>query len=116
LPLYVPVTNDYTGTDSRFMEGGTFPQQVPDTPLCHVSISKWMLAAGVTEFWADERAERCARVAATMAHRTTELLNAWKAGTYTYGGTGSGPAFYPSQGLGVAGRPAQLDCTDCHSS
>ena len=121
LPLYVPVTNDYKGTDPRFVTGGTFPQNTPNTPLCHVSIGKWMTAAGVTDFWSDERTERCGRVAATMARRTVELLNAWKAGTYVYGGMGDQktPAiapFYPSPAynVGAIGRPAQQDCSDCH--
>ena len=29
-----------------------------------------------------ERKDRCARVAASVAYRTVELLNAWKDGTY----------------------------------
>lgn len=115
-PVFVPDVNDYTGTDPAYMPGGVIPTACPDTPLCHVSVGKWMSAAGVTDFWTEERAERCGRLAADMAYRTTELLNAWNAGTYTYSGAGAGPAFYPSPAFnpGEAGRPAQMNCADCH--
>ena len=108
LPLYVPITNDYTGTDPRFQPGGTIPQVVPDSPLCHVSVGKWMTAAGITGFWSAERTERCARVSGTIAGKTAELLNAWNSGTYA-------PAGFHSSGMGTAGRPAQYDCSDCHT-
>ena len=47
----------------------------------------------------------CARVAASVAYRTVELLNAWKDGSYVT--TGAIPAMkYKIQ--------AQHNCTDCH--
>jgi hypothetical protein len=56
-----------------------------------------------------ERKERCARLAATMAYKTVELINAYKAGTYTSGAWG-GP------GVGnPGGSPAQPNCADCHT-
>ena len=116
IPSYNPVSSAYTGSDPRYLPGGAIPQSVPDTPLCHVSIGKWMAAAGVTNFWSPERTERCARLAGQITKKTVELLNAWNAGTYTYGGTGAGGPFYPSPGFGTAGRPAQQDCADCHGT
>ena len=117
IPSYEPVSSMYGGTDPAYMPGGTIPTSVPDTPLCHVSISKWMAVAGVTEFWTEERTERCARLAAQMAQKTTEMLNAWNDGTYSYSGAGAGPPFYPSPGIGSSTwhQPAQEDCNECHT-
>jgi hypothetical protein len=117
IPSYEPASSMYGGTDPNYLPGGAIPTSIPDTPLCHVSISKWMAVAGVTEFWTEERTERCARLAAQMAQRTTELLNAWNDGTYTYSGAGAGPPFYPSPGIGSSTwhQPAQENCNDCHT-
>jgi hypothetical protein len=54
-----------------------------------------------------ERKERCARLAGTMAYKTVELLNAWKAGTYV-------PGAFGAKGSAPNGAPAQANCTDCH--
>ncbi len=126
IPDYDPISSEYGGTDTAYLPGGAIPQDTPDTPICHVSVSKWMTVAGVGDFWTEERNERCARLAAQMARKTVELLNAWNDGTYVYGGTGAGawpapPGFFPSPGFnnpafGGYGRPAQENCTDCHTT
>jgi hypothetical protein len=126
LPDYEPVTTEYGGTDPAYLPGGAIPQDTPGTPICHISVSKWMNAAGVTDFWSEERNERCARLAAQMTKKTVQLLNAVNDGTYVYGGTGAGawpapPGFWPSPGFnnpgfGAYGRPAQENCGDCHGS
>jgi hypothetical protein len=111
MPVYVPVSSEYEshgGTNPNYRPGGTIPTSAADSPLCHVSVSKWMAAAGVS-FGSVERKERCARLAATMAKKTVELLNDWKSGTYVPGG-------FHASGAGTAGRPAQYNCTDCHTS
>ncbi|RJQ42665.1 MAG: hypothetical protein C4534_09645 [Gaiellales bacterium] len=123
MPVYTPVSSDYAakgGTAPAYMDGGTIPTSTADSPLCHVSVSKWLQAAnaaaatdpaanpGYTIVAAKvERKERCARLAGTMAYKTVELLNAWKAGTYTPGAWG-GPGSAPN------GAPVQNNCTDCH--
>lgn len=75
-----------------------------DSPLCHVSVSKWMEKEGV-EFFTPERKDRCARLAADVAMKTVTLLNARADGTYK-----------PSHGSQAKthNRPAQNNCDDCH--
>lgn len=129
MPVYVPSSPEYAalgGTKPQFLPGGAFPTSVADSPLCHVSTNKWMTAAniacGLPTFTyggtADptsivsgsiERKERCARLAGSMAYKVVELLNAWKAGTYS-------PGAWGSAGVGNPGAsPAQKNCTDCHT-
>lgn len=121
MPVFVPVTSEYAsrgGTISSYLPGGTYPSSIANSPLCHVSTNKWMNAANLDPnkpagysivSSTIERKDRCARLAATMAYKTVELLNAWKAGSYTAGAWG-GP------GVGnPGGSPAQNNCTDCHT-
>jgi hypothetical protein len=79
-----------------------------DTPVCHISVGKWMKAENVA-FLSPERAERCARVAATMAHKTAEMLNAWHAagGKYT-------PVHKTLANVLNNGITSQNNCTECH--
>ena len=100
LPTYVPV-----GTPVYDYTPGT---STSDSPLCHVSVGKWMKHDGKL-FFGPERPERCARLAGNVAKKTVELLNAWDAGTYVPGAWG-GPVAW---GMGITG---QDDCTDCHGS
>ena len=129
MPVYVPTASEYAtrgGTKAQFLPGGTFPASVASSPLCHVSTNKWMTAAniacGLPTFayggTADptsivsgsiERKERCARLAGTIAYKTVELLNAFKASSYTSGAWGSAGVGNPG------GSPAQKDCVDCHT-
>lgn len=78
------------------------------TPMCHVSVGRWMQEEGVA-FLSNERAERCARVAATIAGKTVEMLNAWDAagGKYT-------PVNKPLANVMNNGITSQNNCTDCH--
>jgi hypothetical protein len=78
------------------------------TPLCHISVGRWMQEADVA-FLTNERAERCARVAASVATKTVEMLNAWDAagGKYT-------PANTPLANVMTNGITSQNNCTDCH--
>ena len=75
-----------------------------DSPLCHVSVGKWMEKEGV-KFFSPERKERCARLAADVAMKTASLLNDWKDGNYK-----------PSHGSNVKdnGITTQENCTECH--
>ena len=100
LPVYLPVgTPVYPYTP---------PASASDSPLCHVSVGKWMKLSGNT-FWTPERKERCARLAGDMAQKTAELLNDWDAGTYTSGAWGD-PA------LAYTAITGQNNCTDCHGT
>ncbi len=75
-----------------------------DSPLCHVSVGKWMNKEGV-KFFSPQRKERCARISADVAMRTAKLLNDWKDGTYV-----------PAHGSNVKehGITTQLNCMECH--
>ncbi len=75
-----------------------------DSPLCHVSVSKWMEKEGV-EFFTPQRKERCARLSADVAMKTATLLNEWAAGTYK--------PVHGSQAK-THNRPAQNNCDGCH--
>lgn len=124
MPEYVPLSSEYAargGTAPAYMDGGTIPVSTADSPLCHVSVGKWMSAANVAAAGDPdanpgytivaskiERKERCARLSGTMAYKTVELLNAWKAGTYAAGAWGGA-------GSASNGAPSQKNCTDCHT-
>ncbi len=76
-----------------------------DSPLCHVSVGKWMKASGYA-LGSPERKDRCARVAASTAYRLVEMLNAWKDGTYEAKSDWS-----CAKENGITG---QYNCNDCH--
>jgi hypothetical protein len=79
-----------------------------ETPVCHISVGRWMAEENVA-FLSNERAERCARVSASVAARTAEMLNAWEAagGKYT-------PVNKPLANVLTNGITSQNNCTDCH--
>jgi hypothetical protein len=82
------------------------PKTVSDSPLCHVSVGKWMKAAN-KPMGSPERKDRCARVAASVAYKTVELLNAWKDARYVP------KAAFPDKMYHI---PAQNNCIECHGS
>lgn len=100
LPVYVP-KNPKANKDS-------IVQTTSNSPLCHVSVGKWMKKANHA-FGDIERRDRCARVSASVAYRTVELLNSWKDGTCALKDT-------PWNAPATVGIPAQQNCTDCHGS
>lgn len=77
-----------------------------DSPLCHISVGKWM-AAERKGLSSPERRDRCARLAASVAFQTAVLLNAWADGTYKPSYTGKQAA---------CGITSQNNCTDCHGN
>lgn len=76
-----------------------------DSPLCHVSVGKWMKSTG-NALKSPERKDRCARVAASTAYQLVELLNDWKDGKYE-----SSSDFSSVSEHGITG---QFNCMDCH--
>jgi hypothetical protein len=78
-----------------------------DSPLCHVSVGKWMKASGFP-FASAERKDRCAMVTASVAYKLVEDLNAWKDGKYA-----EKVAWSPIKKAGIA---AQQNCTECHGA
>jgi len=95
-------------------------QSVSESPLCHISVSRWCKASGLAS-GSPERGERCARLCGDTAAHAAELLNAAYAGTFaaTYEPPKeirscmachhSGPDV--SKGHTTTGK---LDCLNCH--
>jgi hypothetical protein len=81
------------------------PTTISNSPLCHLSVGKWMKAADKA-LASPERKDRCARVAASTAYHLVTLLNAWKDGTYE-----STSDFSCVKENGITG---QFNCTECH--
>ena len=82
------------------------PKTVAGSPLCHLSVGRWMKAAN-KELASPERRDRCARLTASMTYELVTLLNAWKDGTYRTRGV------VPAKAYGIQ---AQHDCDDCHGA
>jgi len=99
MPVYVP--------QNPKVDPKLIPQTVADSPLCHVSVGKWMKAAN-KPLKSAERKDRCARVAASQAYRLVELLNAWKDGKYE-----KHSDFSCAKENGITG---QYNCNDCHGN
>lgn len=83
------------------------PTTISESPLCHISVGKWMKAAN-KDLKSPERKDRCARVAASTAYRLVELLNAWKDGTYE-----PTSDFNAAKEHGITG---QFNCMECHGN
>ncbi len=75
-----------------------------DSPLCHISVGKWMEKEGV-KFFSPQRKERCARISADVAMYTAKLLNDWADGKYK-----------PAHGSNLKdnGITTQENCMECH--
>ncbi len=97
LPVYTPKNPKTTGE---------IVKSKSDSPLCHISVGKWMKKAD-RGFWSPERKDRCARLSADIAMRTALLLNEW-----------ADDKFKPTHDLPalVYGITAQHNCTECHGT
>ncbi len=98
LPTYLPCEGPYCKKP--------FPKSVSHSPLCHVSVQRWCKVASVyfgrpILYNSKERSERCARLAATVAAKAVELLNA-----YHFEG------FKPHKVKGA--QKTKMDCRMCH--
>ncbi len=86
----------------RFDDLSPMPKQIKVkamSPLCHTSVSKWVMAAGAT-IKSDAKIERCAKVAGEVAYTVTMALNEYFAGNWVP------PAWKPS--------PETEHCVRCH--
>jgi hypothetical protein len=102
-------------------DGEVLAHTVANSPLCHVSVSKWAYAAGVNMSTPDyygtaHKTDRCAKVAAGVASFTAELLNGVTSSLTTppmtaycmdCHTTGSDAPAYPAQ-------QGKMDCMECH--
>lgn len=98
MPVFVPKNPKITDA---------LPKTTSNSPLCHVSVGKWMKAAN-KPIGSAERKDRCARVAASTAYRLVELLNDWKDGKYVAKATHT-----PVKDFGIT---AQMNCMECHGA
>lgn len=92
-------------------------QNKSDSPLCHVSVTKWCLASGYAVD-SPERMERCARLSGDVVAMAVKLLNDQTAGAFH---TEHANAKSVSDCLSChgGGRPqknvsAKMDCLQCH--
>lgn len=74
-------------------------QEVPGSPLCHISVSSWIMKAG-TKYGAPDRKDRCAKVTADVVYQAVEMLNAHAERAYTP--------------VKAALTQPTLDCMSCH--
>ncbi|MGO9417196.1 MAG: C-GCAxxG-C-C family (seleno)protein [Syntrophobacteraceae bacterium] len=87
-------------------QNNMLPKTVSNSPLCHISVGKWMKAAN-KPLSSPERKDRCARVTASVAYHVVELLNQWKDGKYETKGE------IPAMAYGIN---AQNNCSECHGT
>jgi len=111
----------------RFDDISPMPKQIrvkAMSPLCHTSVSKWSLAAGVKDLHDQAKIERCAKVAGDVVYIVTTALNEFFDGKWV------APAWQPSQqiehciGCHGPGTPTQkprrwnqqghMECLMCH--
>jgi len=91
---------------------------VSGSPLCHVSVTEWCKASGAKSE-SPERAERCARLAASVAAHAVELLNDYAAGKFA--ATFSLPASISTcgachlKGGTIENARGKMDCVQCHT-
>lgn len=88
---YADMTGDIFQWYSRAMFPTTrfdaicyFPNQVQrpaKSPLCHISVSQWTLAAGA-EVTSKQKKDRCAKVTGEVIYRTVTMLNDYVDGRY----------------------------------
>lgn len=86
----------------RFDDLSPLPKQIKAkavSPLCHTSVSKWVVAAGAT-IKSDAKIERCAKVAGEVAYTVTLALNEFFDGKWTP------PVWAPSKTV--------EHCVSCH--
>ncbi len=100
MPIYTPKNPRITAK---------LPTTTSQSPLCHVSVGKWMKASGKS-LPSDERKDRCARVAASTAYHLVELLNQWKDNEYDYEQFSD---FNCGKEHGITG---QFNCNSCHGA
>jgi len=106
--------NTYNGEDLGsgttvlpILDGDVAGHSVPDSPLCHISVSKWLTAANVNLNAADGsgrnlKKDRCGKVTGDTAAFTADMLNKY---------------FDLTLGTPAWTKPAAMaGCYDCHTS
>ncbi len=106
LAFYYSYTDLPSFTPAKVLKAQIKHMTISGTPVCHISVGKWMRAEGVA-FLSDARVERCARLAANVAMETTNMLNAYVDGAYK-------PKHKPLYNVLANGITSQNNCSDCH--
>jgi hypothetical protein len=106
LAFYYSYTELPDFTPAKVLKAPIKHMTIAGTPICHISVGKWMRAEGAA-FLSDQRAERCARLAANIAMETATMLNAYAEGTYK-------PKHKLLYNVIANGITSQNNCSDCH--
>ena len=111
-------------------DGWTGPEPIPDedvlahtvsdSPLCHVSISKWCDAAGVslasTDGSRSYKQDRCGKICADMAAFTAELINGTAAYTFEMNEDAALCATcHTKSSIEAPAQCGKMDCMGCHT-
>lgn len=94
-------------------------QTVPNSVLCHASVSTWCSQAGANSGSAD-RAERCARLTGDIAAKTVEMLNDFAAKNFKASYAASQNVTFcqgchgPTGHIGNVQSGVKMECTMCH--
>jgi hypothetical protein len=101
-------------TDQRYDQ--PLAKSVCGSPLCHVSVTEWCIAAGF-KAGSTERKERCARLTGDVVAYAVELLNKEIAGQFT-------PIYVPPASIAgcmachgsafISNVNAKMECMQCH--
>lgn len=115
-------------TAAPIPDGEVKGHAVSDSPLCHISVSKWLAAAGVQHgqldsLGRDMRSDRCAKVTADTAAYTAFLYNEYKAGRSPAAWAkpaamaGCFDCHDPAGTTGVTNKSSatKMDCLPCHT-
>lgn len=88
------------------------PQSISDSPLCHISVSKWCVAAN-EKVHSPAQVERCARLSADVVAKTVELLNKVE---NLQSGVAAANNCLSCHGSGkeVANTATKMKCEPCH--
>jgi len=121
LPIYTPsaatvaVADANTSADLTTLSTTASAQtSTSASPLCHISVGKWMAAADV-KFFGVDRMDRCAKLSADMVGLVLTNLKAMATGTFTDTAK-SNASSAGSMAAAPYLMPAQNNCTDCHNS
>jgi hypothetical protein len=117
-PFPTDISNDY-GVNSKYTVNKytqTLAQNESNSPLCHVSVSKWCKVAGFKVNDA-ERKERCGRLTGDVAAKAVEILNDHFNGKFQAG-------YVPPESIASCmlchGKTikdnvaSQMECKSCH--
>lgn len=106
-------TPDITGKTTPLT---AIPATVSNSPLCHVSASKWADVAGVP-VGSTLKTERCVRLVADIVARTAEFMNlAFSGGTikYVMPATYAGCYDCHTKVDMIPSEQGKMDCLECH--